>query len=104
MMAMSLQNVNMVYQPALVTLSVVIAYVASTTALFIAMNIEHEILQVVAAFIFACAISGMHYTSVGAVRYVLVVPTVSSRSITHVAMDPNRVTLIIIVASCSLCF
>ncbi|MFE6281330.1 MHYT domain-containing protein [Streptomyces sp. NPDC057877] len=56
------------YDPALVALSVVIAVVAATAALWAALNIESPVAVTVASLVMGAAVSSMHYTGMLAVR------------------------------------
>ncbi|WP_217185902.1 MHYT domain-containing protein [Streptomyces sp. AC495_CC817] len=56
------------YDPALVALSVVIAVVAATAALWAALNIESPVAVTVASLVMGGAVSSMHYTAMWAVR------------------------------------
>jgi NO-binding membrane sensor protein with MHYT domain len=56
------------YDPALVTLSVIIAVVAATAALWAALWIRGVVATIGAALIMAVAVSGMHYTGMVAMR------------------------------------
>jgi NO-binding membrane sensor protein with MHYT domain len=56
------------YDPALVALSVVIAVVAATAALWAALNIEAPVAVTVASLVMGAAVSSMHYTGMLAVR------------------------------------
>ena len=58
----------MTYDPALVALSVVIAVVAATAALWAALNIKSPIAVTVASLVMGAAVSSMHYTGMFAVR------------------------------------
>ncbi|MDG5808758.1 MHYT domain-containing protein [Streptomyces ossamyceticus] len=62
------------YDPALVALSVVIAVVAATAALWAALNIRSPLAVTVASLVMGGAVSSMHYTAMWAVR-VEVVPS-----------------------------
>ncbi|NKZ08129.1 MHYT domain-containing protein [Actinomadura latina] len=56
------------YQPALVTLSVVIALVAATAALWFALKVRGMWATAGAALIMGVAVTGMHYTGMAAMR------------------------------------
>ncbi|MFE7765530.1 MHYT domain-containing protein [Streptomyces sp. NPDC057438] len=56
------------YDPPLVALSVVIAVVAATAALWAALNIESPLAVTVASLVMGAAVSSMHYTAMWAVR------------------------------------
>ncbi|MGJ5830569.1 MHYT domain-containing protein [Streptomyces ossamyceticus] len=56
------------YDPALVALSVVIAVVAATAALWAALNIRSPLAVTVASLVMGGAVSSMHYTAMWAVR------------------------------------
>ncbi len=56
------------YDPALVALSVVIAVVAATAALWAALNIKSPIAVTVASLVMGAAVSSMHYTGMLAVH------------------------------------
>lgn len=56
------------YDPALVALSVVIAVVAATAALWAALNIRSPLAVTVASMVMGGAVSSMHYTAMWAVR------------------------------------
>ncbi|MBQ1088564.1 MHYT domain-containing protein [Streptomyces sp. B93] len=56
------------YDPALVALSVVIAVVAATAALWAALNIRSPAAVTVASLVMGAAVSSMHYTGMLAVR------------------------------------
>ncbi|MDT0572659.1 MHYT domain-containing protein [Streptomyces sp. DSM 3412] len=56
------------YDPALVALSVAIAVVAATAALWAALNIRSPIAVTVASLVMGGAVSSMHYTAMWAVR------------------------------------
>ncbi|MGW2517384.1 MHYT domain-containing protein [Streptomyces sp. NPDC001617] len=62
------------YDPALVALSVLIAVVAATAALWAGLNIKSPIAVTVASLIMGAAVTSMHYTAMFAVR-VQVVPS-----------------------------
>ena len=62
------------YDPALVALSVLIAVVAATAALWAGLNIKSPAAVTVASLIMAAAVTSMHYTAMFAVR-VHVVPS-----------------------------
>ncbi|OEJ23775.1 hypothetical protein AR457_03955 [Streptomyces agglomeratus] len=55
------------YDPALVALSVVIAIVAATAALWAALNIKSPVAVAVASLVMGAAVSSMHYTGMAAV-------------------------------------
>ncbi|MET9378543.1 MHYT domain-containing protein [Streptomyces sp. NPDC002992] len=65
------------YDPLLVALSVVIAVVAATAALWAALNIHAPAAVAVASLVMGAAVSSMHYTGMAAVR-VEVVPSAAS--------------------------
>ncbi|GDY78607.1 hypothetical protein SAV31267_080920 [Streptomyces avermitilis] len=56
------------YDPVLVGLSVLIAVVAATAALWAALNIQSPIAVAVASLVMGVAVSSMHYTGMIAVR------------------------------------
>lgn len=56
------------YDPVLVALSVVIAVVAATAALWAALNIRSPVAVAVASLVMGAAVSSMHYTGMLAVR------------------------------------
>ncbi len=56
------------YNTPLVVLSVVIAVVAATAALWFAIVLNRLVLRVAAGFVMAVAVTGMHYTGMAAVR------------------------------------
>ncbi|WP_410626092.1 MHYT domain-containing protein [Amycolatopsis sp. cmx-8-4] len=56
------------YDTPLVVLSVVIAVVAATAALWFAIVLNRLVLRVAAGFVMAVAVTGMHYTGMAAVR------------------------------------
>ena len=56
------------YNTPLVVLSVVIAVVAATAALWFAIVLDRLVLRLVAGFVMAAAVTGMHYTGMAAVR------------------------------------
>ena len=58
---------DVTYDPALVTLSVVIAVVAATAALWAALNIRSPVAVTVASLVMGGAVSSMHYTAMWAV-------------------------------------
>ncbi|WP_309094670.1 MHYT domain-containing protein [Streptomyces sp.] len=58
---------DVTYDPALVMLSVLIAVVAATAALWAALNIESPVAVTLASLIMGAAVSGMHYTGMFAV-------------------------------------
>ncbi|KAJ3027024.1 UNVERIFIED_CONTAM: hypothetical protein HDU68_004642, partial [Siphonaria sp. JEL0065] len=62
-----------VFNPVVVGLSVVIAFVAATAGMFIIFRIlpffPHDIIKYLAAVIIAIAVNGMHYTGMAAVEY-----------------------------------
>jgi class 3 adenylate cyclase len=102
MMGMVMKNVVMKYNPGLVVFSVIIAYVASSAALWIALNIEHEVLQFVSAFIMAVAVCGMHYTSAGAIKYIF--DPDKHTTMKYSDVDSNLIIILIIVIGCTFCF
>ncbi|MEU8344049.1 MHYT domain-containing protein, NO-binding membrane sensor [Actinomadura meyerae] len=59
------------YQPALVALSVVIALVAATAALWFALKVRGLLPTAGAALIMGVAVTGMHYTGMAAMRVTL---------------------------------
>ncbi|GAQ64264.1 MULTISPECIES: MHYT domain-containing protein [Streptomyces] len=59
---------DVTYDPPLVALSVVIAVVAATAALWAALNIESPLAVTVASLVMGAAVSSMHYTAMWAVR------------------------------------
>ncbi|MEE1764875.1 MULTISPECIES: MHYT domain-containing protein [unclassified Streptomyces] len=59
---------NVTYDPALVALSVAIAVVAATAALWAALNIRSPLAVTVASLVMGGAVSSMHYTAMWAVR------------------------------------
>ncbi|KQT53656.1 hypothetical protein ASG43_17610 [Aureimonas sp. Leaf454] len=63
-------TVSLGYKPGLVVLSLVIAVVASTAALFAARREHSTRMQAIAAFILGLAIVGMHYTAMAALQLV----------------------------------
>jgi len=56
------------YDPGLVALSVVIAVVAATAALWFAVFLDRLPLRLLAGFVMGAAVTGMHYTGMAAVR------------------------------------
>lgn len=66
-MAAMRADATMAYDAALVSLSVVIAVVASGVALWLAFNLRGVPLRILAASVMGAAISGMHYTGMAAV-------------------------------------
>jgi NO-binding membrane sensor protein with MHYT domain len=56
------------YDPTLVALSVVIAVVAATAALWFTVGLDKLLPRLVAGLVMAAAVSGMHYTGMAAVR------------------------------------
>lgn len=75
MEAMRMQA-KIVYDPVLVTASVVIAIVAATAAIWIAFTLTHTVgkgslkLKLAAAVVMGIAICGMHYTGMAAANYI----------------------------------
>ncbi|WEH19707.1 MHYT domain-containing protein [Streptomyces sp. VNUA24] len=59
---------DVTYDPPLVALSVAIAVVAATAALWAALNIESPLAVTVASLVMGAAVSSMHYTAMWAVR------------------------------------
>ncbi|MFF5363705.1 MHYT domain-containing protein [Streptomyces scabiei] len=59
---------DVTYDPPLVALSVMIAVVAATAALWAALNIESPLAVTVASLVMGAAVSSMHYTAMWAVR------------------------------------
>ena len=59
---------DVTYDPVLVGLSIVIAVVAATAALWAALNIKSPIAVTIASLIMGAAVSSMHYTGMFAVR------------------------------------
>ncbi|MER5294409.1 MHYT domain-containing protein [Streptomyces pharetrae] len=59
---------DVTYEPVLVGLSVLIAVVAATAALWAALNIEAPVAVTVASLVMGAAVSSMHYTGMLAVR------------------------------------
>jgi NO-binding membrane sensor protein with MHYT domain len=56
------------YDPRLVALSVVIAVVAATAALWFSVSIDRPLARLLAGLVMAVAVTGMHYTGMAAVR------------------------------------
>jgi signal transduction histidine kinase len=65
-MAAMRMNAAISYDPALFTVSIVIAVVAATAALWLAFNLDSAWHKVAAAFVMGAAIGGMHYTGMAA--------------------------------------
>lgn len=61
-------NADVNYDPALVTVSIVIAVVAATTALSLAANLHSTWAKALSAPIMGTAVCGMHYTAMAAVH------------------------------------
>ena len=101
MQGMKMENVRMSYNIGFVALSVIIAYVASTAALWIAFNMHYEWQQIIAALIMAVAVCGMHYTGAGAVVYSYD-PTVTLGKMNQI--HPVELSLGVIIVSCATCF
>ena len=57
---------RLVYDPTLVAVSVAIAVVAATAALYLALSVRNLVQKIIAAAIMAVAICGMHYTGMAA--------------------------------------
>ncbi|MPZ85970.1 MAG: signal protein [Actinophytocola sp.] len=56
------------YNTGLVALSIVIAVVAATVALWFTASVDHFALRILAGVVMGIAVTGMHYTGMGAVR------------------------------------
>jgi signal transduction histidine kinase len=65
-MAAMRMNAAISYDPTLFTVSIVIAVVAATAALWLAFNLDSAWHKVAAAFVMGAAIGGMHYTGMAA--------------------------------------
>lgn len=61
-------NANMSYDTFLFSLSIVIAIVAATVALWLAFNLEGNIKMMLAALVMGIAVCGMHYTGMLAMK------------------------------------
>ncbi len=67
-MAAMVMPAKMSYNPVLVAISVVIAVIAATVALWFTMVIKSRLTSLVAALVMAIAVTGMHFTGMAAVR------------------------------------
>jgi NO-binding membrane sensor protein with MHYT domain len=65
-MAAMEMNATISYDPLLFTVSIIIAIVAATAALWLALNLDATWHKVAAAFVMGAAICGMHYTGMAA--------------------------------------
>ena len=65
-LGMSAIKANITYNPLLVQISIVIAVVAATAALWLAFNISNTWQMVVSALVMGIAVCGMHYTGMAA--------------------------------------
>lgn len=83
-MAAMRMNMSLSYDPTLFTLSIVIAIVASTVALWLAFRLEHYWHVTAAALVMGVAVCGMHYTGMAA--------AVLSPVETPVAVNPAAVS------------
>ena len=101
---------DMRYQPGLFILSVVIAIVASTTALWVVMKLSTEktffkshLLKIVSALILGSAVCGMHYTGMAATLFSSHITPLAEAKITadihFLAVNIAVLTLIILGAS-----
>ena len=72
-MAAMRMDATISYDPLLFSVSIVIAVVAATAALWLAFNLEAAWHKVAAAFVMGAAIGGMHYTGMAATIYTPVV-------------------------------
>ncbi|MEZ5938766.1 MAG: MHYT domain-containing protein [Hyphomonadaceae bacterium] len=63
---------QVVYRPDVFALSVVIAFIASTAALWLAINVKSTLHRVLAATVMAIAICGMHYTAMSGAELLLI--------------------------------
>ncbi|MEV6108693.1 MHYT domain-containing protein [Streptomyces sp. NPDC051940] len=70
-------NGTISYDPLLVGLSVLIAVVAATAALWAALNIHSPVAVGIASLVMGAAVSSMHYTGMGAVK-VTIAPSAGS--------------------------
>ncbi len=68
MSAMRMPGVSVHYDPRVVALSVVIAVVAGTAALWAALRLKGLRATLIASLIMGVAVSGMHYTGIAAMR------------------------------------
>jgi len=70
MEAMVMPGGNMVYDKSLVGVSLAIAVVAGTVALWLAVNLKGTLIMLGSAVIMAVAVCGMHYTGMAAMKMV----------------------------------
>jgi NO-binding membrane sensor protein with MHYT domain len=76
MAAMNMEGATSDHDPMIVAISIVIAIVASTAALWIAFNLRKGWQKFISAFVMGAAVCGMHYTAMTGVSFTHVARTV----------------------------
>lgn len=99
MKAMVMQG-TMVYDPILVGVSIAIAIVAATVALWLAVNLKGTMQMLGSAIVMAIAVCGMHYTGMAAMT--MVHDHTAEQMIIENSMSPMTMGLFIFCASMSL--
>ncbi|HUL09869.1 MAG TPA: MHYT domain-containing protein [Candidatus Acidoferrum sp.] len=95
-MAAMRMDATISYDPLLFAVSIVIAVVAATAALWLAFNLEAAWHKVAAAFVMGAAIGGMHYTGMAATIYT---PLAGSAMTAGSAISPYGLAFAIAAAS-----
>ena len=91
---------TMVYDPILVGVSIAIAIVAATVALWLAVNLKGTMQMLGSAIVMAIAVCGMHYTGMAAMT--MVHDHTAEKMIIENSMSPMTMGLFIFCASMSL--
>lgn len=102
MEAMQMSGATMQHDPMVVGVSVVIAIVASTAALWIALNLRKNWQKIGSAFVMGAAVCGMHYTAMTGVSFSHTGHTVESFASTIFARDLATYIVVATVAVLSL--
>lgn len=69
MLATQIEGTVRVWHPGVIVASVIIAYLASCAALWIAFAVRNEYQQILSSLVAGVAVSGMHYTGMASVTY-----------------------------------
>ena len=99
MAAMQMEGATSHHDPMIVAISIVIAIVASTAALWIAFHLRKGWQKFVSAFVMGVAVCGMHYTAMTGVSFTHTASTVDSLMGLDSVIFPRDLATYVIVAT-----
>ncbi|MGE0744900.1 MAG: MHYT domain-containing protein [Rhodospirillales bacterium] len=99
-MAAMAMPIRIAYDPALFSLSILIAVTASMVALWLSFNLNTLATRVISAIVMAVAVAGMHYTGMAAATFTIYIPAYSDApsaiSPTMLAIGIGAATILIL--------